>query len=241
MKTLLQIVQEHADRQGLPRPQMVIGSTNAYARQAKGLLNEWLEDMSTYKAWEKAIRRTEWLMVNSEDQGSLDTLAPAAYDGIIPETTYLSGYGWPIRSASQEEWAALKSSVVTGLPYLYYLQGGRFLTNVPYTAGAKFSFQYYSKAYVYLAAQNGEPERYKTEFTNDNDVPLLDDRLALAYLRWAWRREKGFDYAEEFRKYQMLLTTISARSDSPQPMSMDPCENRAIKPGIFVPNMAIQS
>lgn len=235
---LLQIVQQHADRQGLPRPATVVSSADGYARQAMGLLNEFCDDLNTRKRWQTNIRRAEWAAVAQESQGLLSVLAPDCYEGIIPGTTYQHSQQRPMRVISPQEWEARKVVNFVGPWTAYRLLEGQFLVNPIPTAGEILSFEYYSSAFVYFPGTSGtssSPPKYRRYFENDLDTSTVGADLAIAYLRWAWKREKGFDYAEDFAKYERMLSTKSARNESPQPVSMDGCELRLDRPGIIVP------
>ena len=235
---LLQIVREHARRQGLPLPASVASSSDGYCQQARGLLNEFCDDLNTRKLWQTNVRQASWPSVADENQGSLSTLAPFSYEGIVPQTTYQHSQDRLMEPLTPQEWQARKVRAFVGPYTAYRLMEGNFLVNPVPALGDTFSFEYYSSAFVYYPGTSGStpsPAVYRRYWENDLDTSTVGPDLAIAYLRWAWKREKGFDYSEDFVKYEKMLLTKSARSDSPQPVSMDPGSFRSARPGIVVP------
>lgn len=236
--TLLTIVREHARRQGLPIPAAVASSSDGYAQQCLGLLNEFCDDLNVRKVWQTNIRQAQWAALPQESQGQLSSLAPFSYEGIVPRTTYQHAMQRAMDVISPQEWQARRVAAFVGPIMGYRLMGGEFLCNPIPSAGETISFEYYSSAFVYYPGQSGTvtiPPAYRKYWENDLDTCVVGEDLAMAYLRWAWKREKGFDYAEDFRKYESMLVTKSARQDSPQPVRMDGICPVDARPGIIVP------
>ena len=235
---LLAIVREHARRQGLPLPTAVASSLDGYSQQCMGLLNEFCDDLNTRKLWQTNMRRAQWTAVAAESQGRLTDLAPACYEGIIPKTTFQHSQQRHMEVVSPSDWEARKVMNFVGPLLAYCLSEGEFLINPLPPAGEVFSFRYYSSAFVYfpgITGTGGAPPAYRRYFENDLDTCVVGADLAIAYLRWAWKREKGFDYAEDFVKYERMLATKSARQDSPQPVNMGDRYTGLDRPGIIIP------
>lgn len=234
---LLQIVQEHARRQGLPQPTSVGGSKDGYALQAMGLLNEFNDDLNTRKMWQTNVRETTWNALPQESQGTLVSLAPFCYEGIVPGTLMQHAMRRLIEVISPQEWQARKVSNVVGPYPAARLRGGELLMFPPPANGEVLSFEYYSSAFTYFPGRAGSgsmPPSYNRYWANDEDTSSVGPDLALAYLRWAWKREKGFDYAEDFAKYERMLVTKNARNLAPQVVDMGDYP-RTVRPGIIVP------
>ena len=233
--SLLEIVQSHARRQGLPVPASVASNADFYCQQCIGLLDEFNDDLDTRKVWQSNVREATWTATATESQGTLATLAPFGFQGIVPETVFdrtdqlrLTG------GLSAQEWAARKSTQFTGPLVAFRLRGNEFLCNPVPSAGHTFAFEYYSNYFVYFPGNNASPAAYKARWTNDADYCIVDDALPVAYLRWAWKREKGFDYAEDFAKYERMVATKSARGDAPTPVDMGGSNPLGVGPGIVV-------
>ena len=64
---------------------------------------------------------------------------------------------------------------------------------------------------------------------------LLPETLLLMGLRWRWKKEKGVDYAEDFRTYESQVKDALGRDGGKPILNMGMDCNRGARPGIFVP------
>jgi hypothetical protein len=60
-------------------------------------------------------------------------------------------------------------------------------------------------------------------------------------LRWRWKKEKGFEYGEDFRTYEMQVKDALSRDGGKPKLSMDDNAGKSAKPGIVVPDMSWMS
>lgn len=228
---LLQIVQEARGRMGQSIPTAVMSSTDAGIIQCKGLLNEFLEDLVQRRHWQMNTREATFVSTATESQGSLDTLAPYGFEGIIPDTFYNRTTKLAVRGGmGSQEWAARKAMGMSGPLPAYRLRQGTLLMSPVPAAGETYAFEYASSYFVVSA---DVVPVYRKYWASDTDTCTLDEALPMAYLKWAWRKEKGMDYGEDFRKYESLLATKAMRENPKQPIYMDEtCGN--IGPGVVV-------
>lgn len=232
--TMLSIIQNHCGRSGLPVPASAQSSSDPQVLQMVGLLQEFCDDMVTRKAWEANTYEAIFVSTAAEDQGAIDTIAPYGFQGIILESIFDRTQRLPLLGAiGSAEWQARKAFNFTGPLYDFRLRNGRLMFNPPLPAGHTIAFEYFSGFFAIgqTAPNIGVPQNY---MVFDTDTCSLGDRLPTAYLRWAWKKEKGFDYAEDFAAYERLVSTKSARDDRPQAVNMGASDNR-MQPGIFVP------
>lgn len=227
---LLPLVQEFLGRTGLPIASAVASSSDPRVVQIRGLLNEFLEDMLTRQAWQINILETVFTSVAGEDQGLLSTLCPHSFQNIVWKTLFNRTLRLPMFGAvSPQDWQARKAFNISGPLYSFRVRGGKLLATPPLPAGHTISFEYNSGAFV--RAADGTPKAY---WTVDTDTCALDDALPLSYLRWAWKKEKGLDYAEEFAKYERLVATKLARDKTADAVDMAG-GNKDLRPGIWIP------
>jgi hypothetical protein len=128
-----------------------------------------------------------------------------------------------------QEWQDLKGMGNAGPRYYYRIRGGRILSNPVPEAGHTWAFEYVSKNWIVSA-----DDTYKSYFTLDTDEVLLPEELVLMGIRWRWNREKGLDYAELFRTYEMQVKDALGRDASKPTLHMDD-RGWTAKPGIWVP------
>lgn len=218
--TLLEIVQQTRARLGQPIPSYVVSNPDAGIVQCLGLLNEFLEDLVTRQFWASNTREATFVSVATESQGLLSTLFPFGYEGLLPDTFYNRTTKLPVTGGlTPAEWASRKASGVSGPLPSFRIRGGELLLNPIPAAGQTFAVEYLSNNFIYNAADPGPV--YRKYWLKDLDTCILDDALPMSYLKWAWRREKGLDYAEDFRKYETLLASKALRETVKPAISLD--------------------
>lgn len=235
--TLLNLVQAFCRRRGIPVPGAVFQSNDDQAMQIVGMLDQVLEDLvNVGEPWKLLDKETTFSQLAQEDQGSLNTLAPFGYVGMILDTFYdrdqrLQVFG----PKTPQEWQLLKAVPMTG-PYLQYrIKEDRLLLNGVFNAGHTMAFEYSSK----WSVLDPDGTTYKMYFSNDDDTCRFDDGLLLAGLSWQWKMEKGLKYAEDFRRYELLKATLRSREGDARKVSMSG-EANGYAPGIFVPTASWQ-
>lgn len=228
--TMLTIIQDFCGRSKLPIPASAQSSSDPQIIQIVGLLREFCDDLTTRKVWSQNTLEATFVSTAAEDQGAMTTLAPYGCEEIILESIFDRTQRLPLLGGiGSAEWQARKAFNFTGPLYDFRLRGGHLLFNPALPAGHTIAFEYFSSYFILSAA--AVPQQY---FVNDTDTLPLGDRIATAYLRWAWKKDKGFDYAEEFAQYERLVATQSARDARPQKVNMG-SRDCDMQPGIFVP------
>lgn len=230
MKTLLQIVQEFTRRAALAIPATVVGNTDSQVVQMLAILNEELDDLVSTKNWPVLQLRASLVSLATEDQGAMTTIAPG-FKSLIPKTFWSTtkrlpaiGSISPVDSQYLEIW--IKSTA-----FVNFRQVGGHLKFIPaIAAGQTFSFEYRSQNAI-LDVDGITTKQY---FVTDTDIPLLEDIILLAALRWRWRAAKGLDYSELYDSYQKLVAQSYINAKESQKLSMAD-DVREIRPGIIVP------
>ena len=231
--TLLQTVVHFCERTNITSPATVIGSADPQVVQIKALLEEIGIDMASRVAWEGITFQATHTTIAAEDQGAMTTIASNGFKYIKNGTIWDRTDRLPVLGPlSSGEWQALKALVVTGPRYRHRIRGGKLLVNPTPAAGHDWAFEYVSKNWI-LAA---DLTTYLQFFAADTDTVLLPDTELLQGLRWKWKREKGLDYAEDFRTYEMMLKDAAGRDAGKSVLRMDGDGWSGPKPGIMVPS-----
>lgn len=231
-KNLLQIVQEVRGRLGQPVPGSVAANTDPGILQCMGLLNEFCEDLIVRQYWQANTREATIIALAQESQGTLDTIFPYGYEGLIPETFYNRTNRLRVTGGvTPSQWALRKAMSFTGPLPAFRIRGNELLFNPPPVAGHHYSVEYFSS--YFIQDNSGPTPTYKPYWTKDSDTCTLGDALPMAYLKWAWKAAKGLDYAEEFRKYENLLEVKGLRDVRAEPLTMDG-QLPNVGPGIIV-------
>lgn len=210
--TMLSIIRTACQRIGIAAPSAVASSTDAQVVQLLALLNEEGEELSTGTSvglsydWQALQTEASFTTVATESQGAITTIAPGfkyIIDGTIwDRTRRLPAYG----SLDPQTWQNYKSWGVTNPFPKYRVRGGLLLLMPVPAAGDSYYFEFQSANWCTSSGGTGQ-----IAFAADADVGLLDEQLMTAGLIWRWKQVKGFDYAEDFRKYETRVVNAIAR------------------------------
>lgn len=230
MAAMLEIIQDLCGRQNLNVPATVYGTTDPQVRQMMKLLEEEGNDLAQRGGWERLVMEVSFTTLAQEDQGAIAGAA-AGFRAIKNQTIWDRATRLPVCGPlDAKEWQAMKALTSTGPRYRFRIRGGRLLVNPSPPASQTWYFEYVTKNWI-LAVDG---TTYKRRFTADTDTALLPDDLCLQGLRWRWKKEKGMDYAEDFRTYEAQVKAALGRDGGKPTLTMD--DNwGGPKPGIFVP------
>jgi hypothetical protein len=233
MATLLEITQDFCGRQNLPVPTTVYGTTDPQVRQMSKLLEEEGNDLSLRHGWERLILEASHTSLAAEDQGAIATIASNGFRYILNQTIWDRSTRLPVCGPmNPQQWQALKAVVTTGPRYQFRIRGGKLLVNPSPVAGESWYFEYVTKNWILGA----DGTTYKRRFTLDTDVVLLPEDLCLQGLRWRWKKEKGMDYAEDFRTYETQVKEQASKDGGKPILRMDMDGWRGPQPGVFIPD-----
>lgn len=231
--TLLQIVQAHCGRTGLPIPTGVQSNGDKGVVQILGLLNELPEDIETRKAYQTNTQEATFVSIAAEDQGFIDTIAPYGFDRIIPDTVFDRTTRLPLCGGlTPVQWQTNKSMQNLGPLYQFRIRNNKLLFSPALPVTHTIAFEYVSK---WLVQDNTVPATpvLKPYWTLDTDTILLPDSLVMSWIRWKWKAEKGLEYAEDFRKYELLVEAWGNGDNTPQRVQLS--GGQEFRPGILVP------
>src|SRR5206468_2988508 len=218
-------------RTNVPVPTTVYGTTDPQVLQMMALLEEEGTDLSKRGPWEGITFEATLTTVATASQGAMTTIATNGFRYIKNNTIWDRTNKLPvIGPMDSPEWQAIQALTWTGPRYRYRIRGGNLLVTPTPTAGYTWAFEYASKNWV-LAVDG---TTYKQYFTADTDTILLPDDLVLMGLRWRWKKEKGLEYAEQFRTYEMQVKDELGRDGGKPNLHMDDEGWRGPVPGIFV-------
>lgn len=231
MKTALQIVQSACLRMGLNKPTAALGSTDAQVQQLVELLQEEGRELAGRYEWQALTKEASFTTVATETQGALETIAPRCRY-IVNETIWDRTLRRPVFGPlSKQAWQQLKAQPMQGPWWQYRIRGGNIIFIPVPTAGDSCYFEYISRNWCVTADGSTEQE----DFGADDDVPLLEDNLLLHGLVWRWKAARGFEYSEDYNKYERLVADAMARDGSKQVLNMSGT-HWEIQPGIIVPS-----
>lgn len=229
--TMLSTIQNFCKRTNLPVPNTVVGTTDTQILQIMALLEEVGNDMASRTAWEGLTIEASLTTTATESQGAITTIASNGYRYMKNGTIWSRTRRLPVCGPlDAQEWQQLKAMFVNGPYYRYRMRGGELLVNPTPPAGEDWYFEYVTKFWILGA----DGTTYKEFFTLDTDTILIPESVLLMGLRAWWKKEKGFDYAEDMRMYESQLKDSSGRDGSKKVLSQDGALARGPVPGVWV-------
>ncbi len=228
--TMLTVVQRFCTRTGLTSPATVYGTTDPQIRQVLALLEEEGTDLSKRGDWNELTFEATHTTTAVEDQGAITTIASNGFNYIKNGTIWDRDLRLPVYVIDGANWQAAKAMDLTGPRYQARIRGGKLISNPVPTAGHTWAFEYISKNWILGA----DGTTYKEYFTLDTDTILLPESIILMGLRWRWKKEKGLEYAEDFRTYEDQVMDALSRNGMKRTLNMGNTES-VVSPGVVVP------
>lgn len=199
--SMLTLIQDFCRRTNIQVPGSVLGSTDSQVLQILALLEEEGEDLADRGDWQELTKEATHTTVATESQGVITTIAPG-FDHFKTNTFWDRDLRLPVYVIDDKDWQQVKAVAVTGPRYQARLRGNELLANPTPTAGNTWAFEYQTKNWITDLNGNNPSD----SFNADTDLVLLPEKLLKMGLRWRWKKEKGFDYDEDFQTYENMVT-----------------------------------
>ena len=236
-QNLLGIVQQFYRRTNLGTvPTSVKGSTDPQVLQVLALLEEEGNDLSGRGDWERITFEATHTTLATESQGKIDTIAisndttlNARFRYMKSDTIWDRTENLPVGVIDGPDWQAEKGFASTSPRYRARIRSGNLIVTPTPPAGNTWAFEYVSYHWIINSA---ETITYQY-FNVDSDVVLLPGLILLQGLRWRWKKEKGFEYAEDFSTYEKMVQDALGRQGMRKTLRMDGNPRDSV-PGIVV-------
>jgi len=194
--SLLTLVQDAADRIGLPQPSQVIGSSDTQVRQLLGLAQQEGKELARRGRWQVLVTEKTFTATATEEQAST---IPSDFDYMVEGSFWNRTQGRQvIGPLTSHRWQMLKTGLISNVWDAFRIRGDALLMNPTPTAGDSMAYEYISKNWCTDAGETTPAAKW----TSDDDIGLLDEELMTLGLIWRWMRAKGFDYGEAQRTYE---------------------------------------
>lgn len=202
----------------VPIPTSVIGNTDQNVVQMLRLLNREGSWLSRYHDWRVLRKESSFttVAVNTQiaDMTSYTDSASASvtdWDRFVPGTMFNRTSTQRILPMTEQAYQFDKARTAVGIYPRFLLRGKSLLFSPVPTAAQTVYFEYITKNWAATSGGTG-----KTSFTIDTDVGVLDEELLAQAILWRFLKAKGLDYAEEFRRAELLFSALTGQ-EMPQP------------------------
>jgi hypothetical protein len=201
------------------------------------MLEEEGNDLSGRGDWQRITFEATHTTLAAESQGAIETIAVsndttrnAKFRYIKANTIWDRTENLPVQVIDGPDWQAEKGFASTSPRYAARIREGNLIVTPTPVAGNTWAFEYISEHWIENAAGTVTYQY----FNADTDEILLPEPIILMGLRWRWKKEKGFDYAEDFMSYEKLVHDAIGRQGIKKTLRMDHPERESV-PGVVVP------
>lgn len=227
--TMLATIQRFCRRTNITVPTSVIGTTDPQVAQIYAMLEEEGADLSGRGAWQVLTLEATHTTVATESQGSIETIASDGFRYVKDNTIWDRTENLPVIVIDGPDWQAEKGFASTSPRYRARIRGNQLLVTPTPVAGNTWAFEYVTWNWI-LDTDGSTRKQY---FTADTDTILLPEPVVQMGLRWRWKKEKGFEYAEDFRTYEMMVADALSRQGLQRNLNMAG-DDRSQSPHIYV-------
>jgi hypothetical protein len=230
MTTVLTLLQDFCEKQGLPVPTAMVGSQEKSVRQFRSIFRELVQELSEFR-WQQQRLRITWTAATGQDQGELTTIFGAGYAGIEPGTLWnhtrrMRIYG-PL---SDQIWQALQVLPNAGPEFQSWISGGHLYVSPALVSTDTLSGIYITK-YLVLDIDGVTT---KERITADDDSVLFPDHVFVRGIEYKWKKQKGESGWEDDYNTFMGLVAKNLVKDGAPTLALS-SNNRGPRPGIVIP------
>lgn len=212
--TIKTMVQDAADELNLPRPSVVMTSTDPQVRQLVRLAQNEGRSLAKRHAWTILIDEHTFVTVAAGSQTT--SSIPTDLGWILPGTMFnrtenRQVFG-PIDS---RDWQRTQASLITQAdPSFRILQGAVYISPTP-SAGDTVAFEYVSNKWCQSSGGTAA-----AAWAADTDTGKLDEKVMTLGIVWRFRDAKGLPHATQLMAYEREVADAILRDGTKPRLSM---------------------
>lgn len=235
--SLATIVQTACALSNVPVPTSIISNTDQNVVQMLALLNregKWFQRIHDWQVL-RAESSFTTLAANQQiaDMASFTDSASASvtdFDRFVPDTMFDRTAARQILPTTHTKYQFDKARTASGIYPRYILRGNALLFTPAPAAGSSVFFEYISKNWCESSGGTG-----KTAFAVDTDVGIINEELLTQALLWRFLKAKGLDYAEEFRRCELIFSSLTGQEMPMPDLQVSPSDTGLSDP--YVPEL----
>lgn len=207
--TVLDACKSAATKLNQARPTTVFGSSLPFAQELGDLANEAATAIAKAHEWQVLTKKATL----TGDAVTTAFSLPSDYDRLPLKANLLtSQFSSPLTQARDlDEWLDFQLRPFIGAPGYWMILGGQVQV-VPAIATGTTAQYYYIGNQIVAGG--------KTAFASDTDAFLLPERLLTLGIVWRWKAQKGLEYAEHLRNFEIAFSEEAGRDKGARILSM---------------------
>jgi len=197
--TLLSLVQEAAPLCSLQPPSTCFGTSQETPVLLRTLANREIRELSRRHEWPQLVKEHAFQSVAQELQTNA---LPADLGRIIPETFFNRDSDWRVFGPlTPQEWSyQVTQGLTSAITHLWMRQAAGLRIYPAPAANMTLAYMYQSDRAVI-----GADAVAKAAFTADTDTCALPEELVTLGVVWRYLSQKGMDYAEALKSYELAV------------------------------------
>lgn len=229
--SVLELVRQFCDKQGLPTPSALVGSQEKSVRQLRALVLDVLRELGQWQWQTQQVRKT-WTSVAGQDQGALLEIFGQDFLALTPDSMWNNTRRMRVYGPLPPQiWQALQVLPNAGPEFQCWVAGGRLYVSPAMVAGESLSAIYATS----LALSSDDPEPVARAVPEDDaDRILYPEDVAFRCLEYKWRKAKGEAGWED--DYNAFISLVAKRLESTgMPVLTLSRTTKGPQPGIVIP------
>ena len=193
---------------GLPNTSVSVNaSTDENTRRLVALANEEGLHLARRHAWQALV--TEHTFT-----GTAADVQVGAIPSDVDRYLHVSFYNRTKRRRlvgpmDAEEWQYQKALTAAVITDAFRIRGNSFLITPTPSTGDTYAYEYVTENWCQSAGGTGQ-----TEWSADDDIGVVDEKLMQLGIVWRWLQINGFDYAERYNEYEREVSQAIMRDGS---------------------------
>lgn len=217
MRKVLDITNDALREIGLPQVLTVmsdLGDQTGF--QTSGLINALGKQLIKLHDWQFLEQHLQFVGDGVKTQFDM----PADFGRMVNQTQWASKSRRPMFGPmTPQGWSWIEFGIVSvGVYYRYRIVDNKFTVFPTPAAGETFDMYYISKNWV---INQDAGTVYKSEITQDSDIPMFDDSLMVAGTKFKLWAAKGFDATELREEFNAMLEAEKSQSQGAPVIALD--------------------
>ena len=209
--TALNILSDTAVELGLGAVSDPYGSTDANIVQLRGLLKRVGRNLAKKRAWKQLLKEHTF-----STTGTASYNLPADFGAMVDQTGWDRTNDSPLSVVTPQEWQYLQATGTDfALRVLFRTYDLTLKVHPASTTGSTIAFEYLSR---YWVAASGGTTGTKDAPTANTDNILFEPDLIVPVLKYAWKKEKGFEASGAFEDAQLAYNDAAGANAGASPV-----------------------